>query len=113
MVGTCLVTASVHDATWASAVAIQQISAKPASGGITILSPGDGSTVNWPTTLVASANTGAPVAAMRVLIDGQPAYATSGDALNTALKSRSGRDFFDSWDLHGDSRGDGSVWRDQ
>src|SRR5205814_762233 len=48
--------------------------------------PGNGSTVNWPTTLVASANPGTPVSVMRVLIDGQQAYAASGDTLNTTLK---------------------------
>jgi large repetitive protein len=35
---------------------------------------------------VASANPGAPVSAMRVLIDGQEAYAATGDTLNTVLK---------------------------
>jgi hypothetical protein len=40
--------------------------------------------VNWPTTLVASANPGTP--AMRVLIDGHEAYAAHGDTINTALK---------------------------
>jgi hypothetical protein len=85
-VGTYLITASVYDAAGASAVAMQQISAKPPSGGITISMPGNGSTVNWPTTLVASANPGTPVSVMRVLIDGQQVYAASGDTLNTALK---------------------------
>ncbi|HEX8711277.1 MAG TPA: PKD domain-containing protein, partial [Terracidiphilus sp.] len=85
-VGTYLVTATVFDSAGASAVAVQQISAKPQSGGITILSPGDGSTVNWPTTLQAAANPGTPVAAMRVMIDGTEAYAANGDTLNTVLK---------------------------
>jgi hypothetical protein len=35
---------------------------------------------------MASANPGTPVSAMRVLIDGQQAYAAHGDTLNTALK---------------------------
>jgi len=86
IVGTYLVTATVYDAAGASAVAVQQISVKPPSGGITIFKPGNGSTVNWPTMLVASANPGTPVAVMRVLIDGQQAYAANGDTLNTALK---------------------------
>lgn len=85
-VGTYLITASVYDAAGASAVAVQQISVKPPSGGITILAPANGSTVNWPTTLVASANPGTPVSVMRVLIDGRQAYAAYGDTLNTALK---------------------------
>ena len=85
-VGTYLITASVYDAAGGSAVAVQQISVKPSSGGITISMPSNGSTVNWPTTLVASANPGTPVSVMRVLIDGQQAYAANGDTLNTALK---------------------------
>ena len=85
-VGTYLITASEYDAAGASVVVVQQISVKPSAGGITIFSPGDGSTVNWPTMLVASANPGTPVSLMRVLIDGQQAYATGGDTLNTAIK---------------------------
>jgi hypothetical protein len=85
-VGTYLVTAIAYDAAGASTVAIQQISAKASSGGVTIFSPGDGSTVNWPTMLGASADPGTPVSVMRVLIDGKQAYAANGDTLNTALK---------------------------
>ena len=85
-VGTYLITASVYDSAGASSVAVQQISVKPSSGGITIQAPGNGATINWPTMLQASANAGTPVSVMRVLIDGQQAYADSGDTLNTALK---------------------------
>ena len=85
-VGTYLITTSAYDTAGASTVAVQQISAKPSSGGITIAAPGDGSTVNWPTILQASANPGTPVSVMRVLIDGQQAYADNGDTLNTSLK---------------------------
>jgi len=85
-VGKYLITATVYDSAGASSVDVQQISAKPSSGGITIFSPGNSSTVNWPTTLVASANPASPVSAMRVLIDGQQAYAAHGDTVNTALK---------------------------
>jgi hypothetical protein len=88
--GTYLVTASVFDAAGASSVSVQQISAKPSSGGITIQSPSNGSTVNWPTILMASANPGTPVSVMRVLIDGQQAYAAKGDTLNTSLKVNTG-----------------------
>ena len=83
-VGKYLITAYAYDSAGASSVAVQQISAKPSSGGVTILSPSNNSTVNWPTTLVASANPGTP--AMRVLIDGHEAYAAHGDTINTALK---------------------------
>ncbi len=89
-VGTYLITASVYDAAGASSVAVQQVSVKPSSGGITIQAPGNGSTVNWPTALQASANPGSPVSVMRVLIDGQQAYADNGDTLNTALKVNTG-----------------------
>ena len=85
-VGTYLITASEYDPVGASAAVVRQISVKPLTGGITVLSPGDGSTVNWPTMLTASANPGTPVSVMRVLIDGQQAYATNGDTLNTAIK---------------------------
>ena len=39
-----------------------------------------------PTALVASANPGTPVSAIRALIDGQQAYEAHGDTQNTALK---------------------------
>jgi hypothetical protein len=89
-VGTYLITATVYDSKGASSVAVQQISAKPLSGGIAISSPADNSIVNWPATLVASDDTGVPVSAMRVLIDGQQAYAAHGDTLNTSLKVYTG-----------------------
>ncbi len=85
-----LITATVYDSAGASSVDVKQISAKPSSSGIKIASPGSNSTVNWPTPIVASANLGAPVSAMRVLIDGNEAYAAHGDTLNTALKVFSG-----------------------
>jgi PKD domain-containing protein len=85
-VGTYLITATVYDSAGASSVAVQQISAKAASNGVTLFSPGSGSTVNWPTPVIASANPGTPVSAMQVLIDGQVAYAAHGDTINTAVK---------------------------
>lgn len=85
-VGSYLITATVSDSAGASSVAVQRISAKAAASGITVFSPGSGATVNWPTPIVASANLGAPVSAMQVLIDGQVAYAAYGDTVNTAVK---------------------------
>jgi hypothetical protein len=85
-VGTYLITATVFDSAGASSVAVQQISAKPASSGTTITSPANNATVNWPTQIVASARSGSAVAGMQVLIDGSVAYATHGDTINTALK---------------------------
>jgi len=85
-VGTYLITATVSDSSGASSVAVQQISAKPSSSGVTIASPGNKETVNWPTPIVASANSGTAVSAMQVLLDGTVAYAAHGDTINTTLK---------------------------
>jgi hypothetical protein len=85
-VGKYLITATVYDSAGASSVDVQQISAKPSGGGINISSPNNSATVNWPTPLVASANTGSSVSAMQVLIDGVVAYAAHGDTINTAIK---------------------------
>jgi hypothetical protein len=84
-VGKYLVTATVYDATGASSVAVEAISAKPAASGVTIASPTDSSVVDWPTPIVA-AGSGSSVAAMQVLIDGVVAYGAHGDTINTALK---------------------------
>ena len=86
VVGTYLITATVYDSAGASSVAVQQISAKASSSGITVFSPGNGAAVNWPTSIIASANLGTPVSAMQVLVDGNLAYAAHGDTLNTAIK---------------------------
>ena len=85
-VGMYLITATVSDAAGASSVAVQQISAKPSSSGVTISSPGNNATVHWPTPVVASANSETAVSAMQVLIDGSVAYAAHGDTINTTLK---------------------------
>lgn len=85
-VGKYLITATVSDAAGASSVAVQQISAKPSSSGVTISSPGNNTSANWPTSLVASANSQTAVSAMQVLIDGSVAYAAHGDTINTTLK---------------------------
>lgn len=110
-VGRYLITASVYDAAGASAVAVQQISAKPSSSGITISTPGNGSNVDWPTTLEASTNPGTQASIMRVLIDGQQAYAANGDTLNTALKVFTGTHQItvQSLDAAGNTTGSGSV----
>ncbi len=85
-VGTYLITATVSDSMGASSVAVQQISVKPSGSGITIASPGGNAVVNWPTPIVASANTGSSVPAMQVLLDGNVAYAAHSDTINTAIK---------------------------
>ena len=85
-VGKYLITATAFDAAGASSVDVQQISAKAQSSGIAVYAPGNNATVNWPTPIVASANSSTPVAAMQVLVDGVVAYAAHGDTINTAIK---------------------------
>jgi PKD repeat protein len=110
-VGTYIVTASVYNAAGASTVMVQQVSVKSSSEGITIFAPGTGSTVNWPTTILASANPATPVAIMRVLIDGQQAFASEGDTLNTALKIFTGKHeiSIQSFDLAGNQTASNSL----
>lgn len=85
-VGTFHVTATAVDNVGASAVAVTRVEAKSSASGVTILGPSNSATVEWPTPLVASANTANPVTRMQVLIDGQPAFATDNGVVNTALK---------------------------
>jgi hypothetical protein len=85
-VGPYLITATTFDSAGASNVAVQQISAKSPQSGISIYAPSGGSTVNWPTPVIASANAGSNVAAMQVLVDSKIAYAAHGDTVNTNIK---------------------------
>ena len=85
-VGRYLITATIYDSAGASSVAVQQVSTASTSGGVGIASPSGGSTVNWPTPIVASAPSTSNISAMQVLIDGQVAYAAHGDTVNTAVK---------------------------
>jgi PKD repeat protein len=80
------VVASVVDNGGASTIAIKQVSAKATASGVKILAPSNGATVNWPTSIVASANMGNPVASMKVLVDDAPIYAVNDDVINTVLK---------------------------
>jgi PKD repeat protein len=80
------ISATVFDNAGASAVAVQRMSVKATSPGVTVFTPGNGATVNWPTTLTASANSAAPIAMMKVLVDGQQVYAIDRDTIHTALK---------------------------
>jgi hypothetical protein len=89
-VGTYLITATVSDSAGASSVAVQQIAAMPSSSGVTITFPGNNATVNWPTPVVASANSSSAVSAMQVLIDGTVAYATYGATIDTNVKVNPG-----------------------
>ena len=84
--GRYTITATAFDSVGASAVAVSAVEVKAIAPGVTIFTPSNSATVNWPTLLTASANSGAPIARMNVYLDGQLAYATSGGVVNTALK---------------------------
>ena len=85
------VVATVVDNGGASSVAIQRVSAKPPSPGVTILSPTPGQVVNWPSpSFTATANSANPIAKMSILVDGTQVYATDQDVVNTALKIYTG-----------------------
>ena len=84
--GRYIVTGVASDSAGASSVAVTAFEARATAPGVTILSPGNSATVNWPSMLTASANSSAPVTRMDVFIDGQLAYATTGSIVNTNLK---------------------------
>jgi hypothetical protein len=84
--GTFNVTATVVDNAGASGVAVSRVAAKATAPGTTILSPSTSAIVNWPTPIVASANTAHPVSRMNILIDGAPAHADNQGVINSALK---------------------------
>jgi hypothetical protein len=110
-VGSYLITATVSDSSGASSVAVQEVSAKPSSSGVTIAAPANSSTVNWPTPIVASANLGSPVSAMQVLVDGVVAYAAHGDTVNAAIKVFTGAHQItvQSLDANGNATGSASL----
>jgi PKD repeat protein len=90
-IGTFDVTATVVDNGGASAATIQRVSAKSAQPGVTIASPAQGETINWPTpNFSASANGNNPITLMRVLVDGTQLYAINGDTVLTPLKVYTG-----------------------
>jgi PKD domain-containing protein len=84
--GTYDITATVFDDKGASSVIIKRMTVKPSAGGVTIFAPADGSTVNWPTSIVASATSGNPISTMKVLVDGQTTYVINRDSIDTDLK---------------------------
>ena len=88
--GRYIVTATAFDNAGASAVAVAAVEAKSSASGVTIFTPANSATVNWPTLLTASANSSSPIARMNVYIDGKLAYATSGGVINASLKVFSG-----------------------
>lgn len=80
------VTATVVDNRGASAVATERITVKPTTSGVTLFTPPNPSTVNWPTQFVATANSNSPITSMSVLVDGEQVYATRRDVVNVPLK---------------------------
>jgi len=90
-VGSYLITATIFDSAGASSVDVQRVSTASTSGAVSIASPSGGSTVNWPTPIVASGAAGGQVSSMQVLIDGQVAYAAHGDTINTNVKVFTGK----------------------
>lgn len=90
-VGTFDIAATVVDSTGASAVAVQRVSAKAATPGVTIFSPTQSGVVNWPNpSFTASATSSNPITRMNVLLDGTQIYAIDRDTVNTALKIYTG-----------------------
>jgi hypothetical protein len=85
-VGDFTVTATVVDSKGASGVAATRFEAKSAAPGVSIVSPAPSATVNWPTPIVASANSSNAISRVNVLIDGNPAFATDRGTVNSALK---------------------------
>lgn len=84
--GRYIVTGTASDAAGASSVAVTAFEAKATAPGVTILAPSNSATVNWPSTLTASANSSTAVTRINAYIDGQLAYATTGGIINTNLK---------------------------
>jgi hypothetical protein len=90
-VGAFNIAATVVDNAGASSLAIRTVSAKASAPGVTIISPTQGSVVNWPEpNFVATANSNNAVILMRVLVDGTQVYAIDGNTVNTPLKIYTG-----------------------
>jgi hypothetical protein len=85
-VGDFIVTATVFDSQGASSVAVTRVEARTAGPNVTIVTPTNSSSVNWPTAIQASAPPGSAVSRTDVLIDGVPAFATNSGVVNSALK---------------------------
>jgi large repetitive protein len=102
-VGAYDVRATVWDNLGAFGSSVKRITAKPATQGITVLSPQNGATQNFPHPFVITANSGAPVTAIAVYIGDQLAYLTDQDFINTPLKVFKGnqRVTVNAWDASG------------
>jgi hypothetical protein len=85
-VGAYDVTSTVRDNLGAFASQVRRITAKPSAQGITVSTPQNGATQNFPNPFVISANSSAPITVMAVYIGDQIAYLTDQDFINTPLK---------------------------
>jgi PKD domain len=102
-VGAYDVRATVWDNLGAFASSVRRITAKPSAQGITVLSPSNGATQNFPNPFVITANSTAPVTGIAVYIGGQLAYLTDQDFINTPLKVFKGNKTItvQAWDATG------------
>ncbi len=101
-VGSYDVRATVWDNLGAFASSVKRITAKPSAQGITVLSPGNGATQNFPNPFVITANSTAPVTGIAVYIGDQLAYLTDQDFINTPLKVFKGnKTTVQAWDATG------------
>jgi hypothetical protein len=102
-VGAYQVTGRVWDNLGAFTSSVRRITAKPNAQGITVLSPGNGATQNFPAPFVITANSTAPITGIAVYIADQLAYLTDQDFINTPLKVFKGNKTItvQAWDAAG------------
>src|SRR5262249_12407997 len=81
--GTFIVTGAVVDKGGPWGGAATGVEAKAVAPAPSILSPPNSATVNFPTPIVASANSANPITRMDVLIDGAPAHADDRGVVNS------------------------------
>jgi len=65
-------------------------SASPVLSGVSIVSPGAGTSVGSPVSISATANGSQPITAMKVYLNGAEKYAVSGTSVNTSIALASG-----------------------
>jgi hypothetical protein len=102
-VGSFDIRATVFDNMGAFDSSVKRITAKPSAQGITVLSPSNGATQNFPNPFVITANSGAQVTGLAVYIGNSLAYLTDQDFINTPLKVFKGNPTITvlAWDANG------------
>ena len=68
-----------------------------ASGGVTVSSPGNNSTVSSPIHVTASAASPNPITAMRIYLDGASVFTINGASLDTQVAAASGSHYLRRW----------------